>query len=141
MFSDRRGDLTGIDRMAAMLGSEELLRNLGAQPRPHCRGDRTVSQLSGCLVLHGYPLSHIDREGAGLAGVNLERCAKLSRCLDVCVGQASGLQLLQPVCGEWMHARAEQSLHLLRGHRIPGAQAVDAGHARSHEPGLSPCSV
>jgi hypothetical protein len=34
-----------------------------------------------------------------------------------------------------MHAGAEQSPHLVRGDRIPGAQAINAGH-----PGADPCS-
>ena len=42
LLGDRGGDLAGIDRIAAMLGSEELPRHLGADPRPICRGDRLV---------------------------------------------------------------------------------------------------
>ena len=42
-----------------------------------------------------------------------------------------------------MHAGAEESPHLLRGHRIPGVQAVDAGHARAdpRSRALSPFGV
>jgi hypothetical protein len=39
LFSDGGGDLTGIDRIAAMLGSEELPRHLGAHTCPKCRRD------------------------------------------------------------------------------------------------------
>ena len=114
-----------------MLGSEELPRHLGAHLRPQCRGDRLVPQLSGRLLPRGNPLRHLDTEGADLAGVDLERRTQLGRCLDACVGQVGGVQLLQPLCGEGMHAGAEQRPHLLRRHRIPGVQTVDAGHARS----------
>ena len=126
-----------------MLGSEELPRHLGADLRPQCRGDWLVSQLSGGRLPRGNPLRHLDPEGADLAGVNLERRAQPGRCLDVCVGQVGGLQLLQPLGGEGMHAGAEESPHLLRRHRIPSVQAVDAGHARSDPrlPELSPRSV
>ena len=35
LLGDGGGDLAGIDRIAAMLGSEELPRHLGADLRPH----------------------------------------------------------------------------------------------------------
>ena len=113
-----------------MLVSEELPRNLGAHLRPQCRGDRLVSQLPRRMPRRN-PLRHLDPEGADLAGVNLERRAQLGRCPHACVGQVSGLKLLQPLGGEGMHAGAEESPHLLRRHRIPSAQAIDAGHARA----------
>ena len=45
LLSDSGGDLAGIDRIAAMLGSEELPRHLGADLRPQYRGDRLALQL------------------------------------------------------------------------------------------------
>ena len=54
-----------------MLGSEELPRHLGAHLGPICRGDWLVSQLPGGLP-GGNPLRHLDLEGAGIAGVDLE---------------------------------------------------------------------
>ena len=116
-----------------MLVSEELARHLCAHPRPNCSGESSVGQLLRRLS-RGNSLRHLDPERADLAGVDLERRAQPGRCLDVCVGQVSGAKLLQPLCGEGMHAGAEQCLHLLRGDRIRGAQAVNAGQARS-DPG------
>jgi hypothetical protein len=72
-----------------------------------------------------------DPEWADLAGVNLKRCAQPPRCHDVCGGQVSGVELLQPLGGERMHAGAEQGPHLLRRDRIPSVEAVDAGQARA----------
>ena len=39
LLGDGGGDLAGIDRIAAMLGSEELPRHLGTDLRPKCRRD------------------------------------------------------------------------------------------------------
>ena len=39
LLGDGGGDLAGIDRVAAMLGSEELPRHLGTDLRPKCRRD------------------------------------------------------------------------------------------------------
>ncbi len=114
-----------------MLLSEELPRDLGAHLRPQCREDRIVSQLSACPVLRGNPLRHLDPEGADLAGVNLERRAQLDRCPDTCGGQVGRFKLGQPLCGEGMHAGAEEGPHLFRGHCVPGAEAISAGYARA----------
>jgi hypothetical protein len=111
-----------------MLVSEELLRDLGADPRPICCGDWLVSQLSGGRPQRGNPLRHLDPEGADLAGADLERQSQPGCCPHVCDGQV-GVQLLKPLGGEGMHAGSEQRPHLLRRHRIPNAQPVDAGQA------------
>ena len=39
LLSDGGGDLASIDRVAAMLSSEELPRHLGTDLRPKCRRD------------------------------------------------------------------------------------------------------
>jgi hypothetical protein len=82
----------------------------------------------------GKPLRHLDPEWADIAGVDLERRTQPGRCPNAYVVQVSGPELLQPRRGEWMHAGAEESPHLLRGHGIAGTETVDAGHARA-DPG------
>jgi hypothetical protein len=134
LLSDGPGDLAGIDRITAMLCSEELPRHLGTDLRPKCRRDRLVSELSGGRLSGGNSLRHLDPESVDLAGVNLERRTQPSRCFDVCVGQVGGRKLLQPFGGEGMHAGAEQSPHLLRGDHIPGVEAIKVGQGRS-DPG------
>ena len=114
-----------------MLFSEELPRDLGAHLRPKCRRRKLVSPLSGRRLSRGHSLRHLDPERAGLGGVDLERRTQPGRCPNTCIGQISSAQLLQSRCGERMHASAEQSPHLLRGHHIPGAQTINAGNARA----------
>src|SRR5215211_5429971 len=87
-----------------MLVAEELPRYLGTDSRPIGRGDRIVSQL---------------------AGLDLERLAQPDRCLNVCVGQLGGVQLLQPLACEGVQPGAKERFHLLRRHRIPSAEAID----------------
>jgi hypothetical protein len=126
-----------------MLVSEKLSRNLGADPRPICRGDRIVSQLFGRRLSCGNPLRYLDAEGANIAGVNLERRAQPGRLPHLCIGQIGGVQLLQPLGGEGMHASAEEGPHLLRRHRMHGAEAINAGHpgADPHPRALTPFGV
>jgi hypothetical protein len=70
LLGDGGGDLAGIDRVAAMVVSEELARHLGADPRPKCSRGGIVSQASGRPVPRGKPFRHLDPERADLAGVN-----------------------------------------------------------------------
>jgi hypothetical protein len=76
LLSDDGSDLARIDRIAAMLCSEELPRHLAADLRPRCRGDWLVRLLPRRL-LGGNPLRYLDPEGPDLAGVNLKRRTQL----------------------------------------------------------------
>jgi len=75
-FGDGRGDLAGIDRVAAMLCSEDLPRDLGADPRPIGRRDGVISQPPCRPVPCRDPPRHLDPEGTDIAAVNLERRAQ-----------------------------------------------------------------
>ena len=111
-----------------MLVSEELPRHLCAHPRPNCRGESSVGQLLRALS-RGNSLRHLDPEGADVAGVDLERRAQPGRRPDVCIGQVSGAPAAATALRRGDAAGAEQGPHLLRGDRIPGVQAVNAGQA------------
>jgi hypothetical protein len=91
-----------------MLCSDELLRDLGTDLRPKCRRDTLVRGLSGGRVPAGDPFRYLGPERVGLAGVDLERRTQLSRCRHVCLSQVGGVQLVQPGCGEGVHAGAEE---------------------------------
>jgi hypothetical protein len=62
LLSDSGGDLAGIDRIPAMLVSEELPRDLSADLRSQYRGNRIISQLPRRLS-RGNPLRHLTRKG------------------------------------------------------------------------------
>jgi hypothetical protein len=96
LLSDGGRDFAGIDRIAAMLCSEEFPRHLGTDPRPQCRRDRFVREVSGRRVQRRNPLRYLDPEGADIAGANLERRTEPGRGLHVGGGQVSGPELLQP---------------------------------------------
>ena len=66
--------------------------------------------------------------GAGMAGIH---------GLKVAFGQVRSRELLQSQLGQRVHTGAEQRLHLLRGHRVTGVEAVDPGYPRTDpHPGL-----
>jgi hypothetical protein len=85
-------------------------------------------QLPGGRLPCGKPLRYLDAEWADVAGVNLERRTQPGRRLHVCGGEIGGVNLLQPLVGEGMHAGAEKRPHLPSGDRIPRGKAINAGH-------------
>jgi hypothetical protein len=111
-----------------VLGPEELPRHLGPNPSPvRCRNLGIVRPTVHRVQI-GDPLGHLDLERRRLIEV-FERRPEPHHVLQVPQSDVGSVQLLQPGLGQWVHAAAEQGPHLLRGHRITGAQTVDPIHA------------
>jgi hypothetical protein len=68
---------------------------------------------------------HLEPERADPASNDLERHSQPRRILKIPQGQVGSCQLLLPELGQRMQTTAEQGSHLLRGHRVAGAEAVD----------------
>ena len=137
VFGDLPGQLPRIHRLPAMLRGEELACHLGADPGPVRRRHRPIPGQTGRLVDGGDPFRHLDPERADVAVEDLERRPQPGHRQQVGFGQVRSLELLQSQLGQRVHTGAEQRPHLLRGHRVAGVEAVDAGHPRTDpHPGL-----
>ena len=121
--------LPGICWWPAMLCDEQLPRHLGPNPGPLGRRDRPVRRQPRLLVGTRRSASP-PRPKPAWFGVEILNGTPSRVAARMLASVRSASQLLQPG-RQWMHPRAEQSPHLLAGHRIAGVQAVDAPHHRS----------
>jgi hypothetical protein len=111
-----------------MLGPEELPCYLSPHPCPVSRGDRAVGRPADGAVERRDALGHLEPERAQPIVDDLERHPQPRHILKVPQGEVGSFQLLLPQLSEWVQTAAEQGSHLLRGHRVASAQAVDPVH-------------
>jgi hypothetical protein len=139
VLGDRGGQLPGILRLASVLGGEELPRHLGADPGPIRHRYRPVTGHPGRLVQRGDPLRHLNPERRHIRLADLERRPQPSHRLVIPHGQIRPLQLPLPLLSQRVQPSPEQRPHLLGGHHITEAEAVDPGNPRAHpDPGSFP---
>ena len=129
VFRDLPRKFPSTDRLPAMLGPEKLAGHLGPHPRPIRSRQRSAGGQPGRRLDRRETSCHFEAEGADLAINDLERHPQPGRVLEVTSGDIRPFQLLLPELGQRMQTAAEQRSHLLRGHRVPDAQAVDPIHA------------
>ena len=127
VLGDGGGDLTGIPRVAAVLGAEEIAGHVGAHRGPLVHGDGPVRRQPGSGVDPGQALGDLKTERADVTVVHLERCPKPGRQVLIEQGPRRGAF----VC-EGVEPGTEQGLHLLGSDDVTSIQPVDSGHARTH---------
>jgi hypothetical protein len=116
-----------------MLGQEELPGHLGPHPGPICSRQRGGRPKAGCRIDCRDAFGHLEPVRADVAINDPERSSKTDNILEVACREVRSLQLLLPQLGQRMQTAAEQRSHLLGGHRVAGAQAIDPVH-----PGTDP---
>jgi hypothetical protein len=125
VFRDLSRQLSGINRLPAMLGQEEVAGHLGPHPRPISNRQRRGGRQGGRSVDPGNAPGDLEPEWADIAIDNPERSSKTGRVLIVARGEVWPFQLLLAELGQWMQTAAEQCTHQLGGHRVADGQAVD----------------
>ena len=128
VFRDLGCELWGVDRVAAVLGTKELFRDLCSDPGPGGGRDLGVGGCADQAVQLGDPLRHLDPERGRLID-DPERGAEPHRIIDGVQRDVGAVEVLRAGVGEWVEAVPEQGTHLLRGHRIASVYAVYAVHA------------
>ena len=119
-------------RVPAVLGTEHLGRDFGADPSPVRSGERVVPRVPQRRRVVLDPLGNLDLERRRLRRVHLERHPQPRHSLEVPILQVRPFQPLPALFGQRVKTSTEQGPHLLRGDLIPNAQAVDAGHPGTH---------
>ena len=139
VLGDHRGELAGIGGFAAVLGEEVLAGHLGADLGTLSGRNGPVAGESRGLVDGLDPGRDLDPEPGDIAGVDLERRTETGRGPVLGIGGVDHLgaadaavQLGGPLGRERVVSGPEQRQHLLRGHHVPGIEAVDAGHPGTH---------
>ena len=112
-----------------MLSEEELPGHLSPHPRPISSGQRRVGGQASCRIDRRDACGHFEPERADLPIEDLERRAQLGHFLAVAGSEIWPFKLLLAELGQRVQTAAEQGSHLLGGHRVARAQAVDAGQA------------
>jgi hypothetical protein len=125
VFRDLFRQLSGIHRLSAMLGQEELAGYLGPHPCPIGSRQRRAHGQAGCRVDRRDAFGHLEPERADVPFEDLERRAQLGRFLEVADSECWPFKLLLAELGQRVQTAAEQCSHLLGGHRVAGGQAVD----------------
>jgi hypothetical protein len=125
VFRDLTSELPGVNRLAAVLGEEELAGHLGPHPRPLCGREGSAGGKAGCRIDCREASGHLEAERADANVNDLEGRAEPDRLLVVASGDAESCQLLLPKLGQRVQAEPEQRAHLLGGHRIVRGQAAD----------------
>ncbi len=126
-----------------MLGEEELAGHRGPHPRPVCGRQGSAGGKVGRGPERRVASCHFEPERADLAVNDLEWRPEPGHLLVVAWGEVGSCQLLLSQFGQRVQTKAEQGLHLLRGHRVTGGKSVDPIHAGTdpHPRGLSPFGV
>jgi hypothetical protein len=143
VLGDLSSQLSGIHRLPAMLGQEELTGHRGPHPCPIRGRQRRVGWEAGCRIDRRDASGHLEPERADDTIDDLERRAQLGHFLEVTWSEVRPFQPLLAELGQRMQTTAEQRSHLLRGHRVTGGQAVDPDHAGAnpHPRRLTPLGV
>ena len=143
VFRDLSRQFPGINRLAAMLGEEELPGHLGPHPRPICSRQGSVRRQAGRRLDRRDASGDLEPERADLTIDDLERRPEPGRILVVTPGEVRPFQLLLAELGQRVQTAAEQRSHLLGGHRVAGGQAVDPVQAGTdpHPGCLTPFGV
>jgi hypothetical protein len=125
-------ELPGVHRVPAVLGTKELFRHLGPDPRPRRGRDLGIGGCADQRVQFSEPLRHRDPEGRRPID-HPERSAQPHHNIDGIQRDVGAVDVPRAGTGEWMQAVPEQVAHLLRGYRIASVHAVYALH-----PGADP---
>ena len=125
VFRDLSRQFPRVDRLAAMLGQEELAGHLGPHPRPVCSRQGSARGQAGRRIDRPDASGHFEPERADDTINDLERHPQPGHLLEVAWGEVRPFQLLLAQLGQRMQTAAEQRSHLLGGHRVAGGQAVD----------------
>jgi hypothetical protein len=123
------GQLSGIHRLSAMLGQEELASHLGPHPGPICSRQPRAHGQAGCGIDRPDVFRHLEPERAYIPIGDLERRTQLSHFLEVADSEVRSFQLLLSKLGQRMQTASEQRSDLLRGHWVASGQAVDPAQA------------
>jgi hypothetical protein len=130
VFRDLPCQLPSVNRLPTMLSEEELPGHLGPHPRPISSRQRSAGRKAGRRLDRREASCHLEAERADLTTNDLERPPEPGRVLVVTLCEFRPFQLLLAELRQWVQAAAEQRSHLLGGHRVAGAQAVDPVQTR-----------